>query len=115
MSRKLSLYVAVSILLLSSIAPAQIDPGNHDIFQNRIKVGEIYVPPHAPGQLLYVEHWVLFPGYVYPGPENMQKLQIRPAPLRYSNEAEFFRNVPWGRGYRYVHVTAYDTNMLPGR
>jgi hypothetical protein len=54
-------------LALALPAEAQIDPGNFDILQNGRKVGEIFVPARAAGQINYVEHWVLFSGLRLPG------------------------------------------------
>ena len=108
-------------------ARAQLDPtggkaGTYDIVQDSRVVGTIFVPawhdPNAglPDNARYVEHWVLFPGYVYPSPANGKAITIRPAAeQRYASEADFFARVPWGAGSRYVRVDATDGTTLPGR
>jgi hypothetical protein len=72
--------------------------------------------PTLPDSAQYVEHWVLFAGYTYPSPLNGKAITVRPAAeQRAMSEAEFFAQVPWGPGFRYVRVDAADTTKLPGR
>lgn len=108
--------VVATVLHLAQPADAQLDPGNFDLIQRGTKVGEVYVPPREPGQTTYIEHWVLFPNYTYPSPVSRQGLRLvalrRP---RYTSEEDFFRNVPWGEGYRYVQITANESTSLPVR
>jgi hypothetical protein len=110
-----SLLVVITVLTLTLPAFAQLDPGNFDIIQNRKKVGEIFVPQREVGQMNYVEHWVLFPGYVYPNSDLSLNTKIKAGRQRYVRETEFFACVPWGPGYRYVRIDATDTEILPGR
>jgi hypothetical protein len=94
----------------------QLTPDIHDIFQRGRLVGIIYVPRREEGAVHYVEHWVLFDTYVYPGKD--PHLQTTIALSRYRNyetAEEFFAKVPWGPGYRYVQVDSTDTDVLPGR
>src|SRR5438094_9435119 len=82
------LFAAVTAVLvalaIASRAGAQIDPGNFDIVQGGAKVGEIFVPARTPGAREYVEHWVLFQTYVYPGPNAVVTTELRPAPARHT-------------------------------
>jgi hypothetical protein len=78
-------------------------------------VGEIHVPGKA-SQSLYIEHWILYPNYVYPNAHNGIRTDILPdINLSYASEADFFAHAPFGPGYRYVRVTSDDTDLLPGR
>jgi hypothetical protein len=43
-------------LVASLPAQAQLDPGNFDLYQNGMKVGEVYVPSHL-STSSYVEHY----------------------------------------------------------
>ena len=106
----------VACLGAFTIVSAQIDPFSYELVQNGVQVGIIYVPDRAPGTMLYAEHWILFPNYVYPGARNHIVTEIVPAERQfYTSEADFFRRAPWGTGFRYVHVASTDTTMLPGR
>src|SRR6266542_102259 len=74
------------VLVCTRPAQAQLDAGNrsYDIFQQGVKVGEIFVvafrtagppdagPPDAgpPDRSLSLEHWVLGPNYVNPSEFN---------------------------------------------
>ena len=107
---------AIFVLALSATAAAaQLDPGTHDVFQEGRKVAEIFVPGREPGATFYVEHWVLFDGYVYPSPQLTVVTTIRASRLRYASEEDFFARVAWGPGSRYIRVESFDTNQLPGR
>lgn len=95
---------------------AQLDPGTSvGIFQNGIKTGEIYVPYYTPQSINYIEHWVLFNNYVYPGKDPSLMTTLQMARRGYENEADFFARVPWGSGFRYVRVYCTDTDQMPGR
>ena len=117
-SRKRLLCAALCALFALAFplpAAAQLDPGNHDVFQDGRKVGEIYVPAREPGATHYVEHWVLFSDYVYPNRQLSVVTTIKASRTHYGSEAEFFARVAWGPGFRYVRVESYDTDQLPGR
>lgn len=108
------------LLVIVAVCSAQLDPhgpnlgASFDLYEAGNKVGEIYVPGREPGVSHYLEHWVLFPNYVYPGPRNLTTLQIIPkATSPYMDEADFFRRVAFGRGSRYVRVTADEFTQLP--
>jgi hypothetical protein len=101
--------------LTMSLAFAQLDPGDCRIYQNGVQVGEIYVPGWS-SQSLYVEHWILYPNYVYPNARNGIKTEIiRDTNASYTSETDFFARAPFGPGYRYVRVTSNDTDRMPGR
>lgn len=114
------LVAAAVIAAFLAFAPrrvhAQLDAGNNVllIYQSGQVAGMIYVPLGVGTRELYLEHWVLFPNYVYPSGERPTRTDIVPDPrVSYENEAAFFRAVPWGPGFRYVKVTAHDTTQLP--
>ncbi|PWT88485.1 MAG: hypothetical protein C5B54_10610 [Acidobacteria bacterium] len=110
-----SLLILITVLTLTLPAFAQLDPGNFVIVQNRRIVGEIFVPEREPGQTNYVEHWVLFPDYIYPASGVSLDTKIKLSRKTYTSEADFFARVPWGPGFRYVRIDATDTDVLPGR
>jgi hypothetical protein len=111
--------VALTITRASAIpASAQLDPGaGYDLFQNGIRVGEVYVPERDPRATQYVEHWVLYNSYVYPSKDTPElKTEIRLAQKSsYESEADFFARVPFGPGFRYVRADCTDIDRLPGR
>src|SRR5512143_470418 len=43
----------------------------------------------------YVEHWVLYPDYVYPGARNRVKTELVPAVKQYRDLDDFFARVPF--------------------
>ena len=114
MRRAAVLLGTVLALLVASPAQAQLDPGNFDLYQNGAKVGEVYVPSRL-STSSYVEHWVLFRGYVHPGPDAPGQTTIVPVRARYTNEADFFARVPWGEGFHYARVSTTESDTLPGR
>jgi hypothetical protein len=110
-----SLLIGITVFTLALPAFAQLDPGNFDIIQNGKTVGEIFVPQRKPGQIKYVEHWVLFRDYVYPGSNRSLNTSIKASRQRHVSETDFFTRVPWGPGYRYVRIDVTDTQILQGR
>jgi hypothetical protein len=117
--RQIFKQIGAAVLLIAclnlSVAFAQLDPGMCGIYQNGAQVGEIYVPGRS-SQSLYVEHWILYPNYVYPNARNGIKTEIIPETNNsYTSEADFLTRAPFGPGYRYVRVTSNDTERLPGR
>jgi hypothetical protein len=61
----------------------------------------------------YVEHWVLYPDYVYPSARNRVATQILPGIKRYAGLEDFFARVPFEKGARYVKVICEDGTVLP--
>ena len=114
-ARLLAVFCAVCALMLALPASAQLDPGNFEIFQNGRIVGEIFVPARTSGQTKYVEHWVLFSEYKYPGGKLSAQIVIKSSPRSYPSLEDFLARVPWGSGYRYVRIEATDTDKLPNR
>src|SRR5262245_33808134 len=82
-------------------APVQFPIDAFGLFKKEVPVADIYSPGKDIKATQYVEHWVLYDGYVYPG-NNQPGLTttIKAAPLSgYKSEADFFANAPWGPGY----------------
>ena len=108
------------IALLGFVRPfsarveAQLDPGNFDLYQDGLKVGEIFVPFRDRTDQNYVEHWVLFSQYENPR-ENSGNTVISPAGQRYESAQDFFQRVPFGPGSRYVRIRANESLNLPAR
>jgi hypothetical protein len=108
----------LAILAAVSLRPAkaQLDIGNRIyLTENGARVGEVYVPERAAGQIEYVEEWVLFPNYRYPGPSFMGMLNIIPSATErpYSSQEDFLQNVPFPKGSKYVRVSAQEFTALP--
>ena len=117
---KVALPALVFAILLGTVKPpaakAQIGPDvKVYLYENGVRVGEIYVPDRAADQSQYLEHWVLYPNYMYPGPKFIGALEIVPSPTEppYASEQDFFRRVPFGPGYKYIRVTAQESTSLP--
>ena len=117
-NRTLIAGAVVMVLTVAGTALAQLDPGiKFHLFENGIPVGEVYVPERAPSATSYVEHWVLYPGYRYPGPNFVGELLVAPIPSvrPYASDAEFFRRAPFPEGSTYIEVRADEYDVLPGR
>jgi hypothetical protein len=102
--------------LMPHAAKAQVNPGlRYYLYENGIRAGEIYFPDRAPSQTNYVEDWVLYPNYLYPGPQFIGPLQIVPTPSEapYASESDFFQKVPFEKGSKYIRVTAEEHTSLP--
>lgn len=120
---KLILAVLALLGVLASLGLAQLDPDIRSLFlyENGIRVGEIYVPDRAEGATHYLEHWVLYRNYVYPGPNFIGELLISPLAGGtseenvYRNEADFFRRAAFPIGSKYVKVTVDEFTSIPGR
>jgi hypothetical protein len=78
-----------------------------------VLVGQIYRADTS--TTTYLEHWVLYPGYVYPSEANGMKVVIRPGLAAYRDTVDFLSRVPWAPGSRYVRVDCADGTTLPGR
>jgi hypothetical protein len=95
-------------------AEAQLDPGNFELYQDGVRVGEIFVPVRDRRARNYAEHWVLLPGYENPAPGG-RTTEIRPVESRYQSLRDFFARVPFPDGSRYVVIGAHESARLPGR
>ena len=105
-----------ALMIHPPTAKAQLDPGGRIyLYENGVRVGEVYVPNRAPGQTQYIEDWVLYPNYLYPGPRFIGALQIVPAPTEqpYASEQDFFQKVPFTTGSKYIRVLARESSYLP--
>lgn len=79
--------------------PLQFPIDEFGIFQKETRVGEIYSPGTDIKATQYVEHWVLYDGYIYPGKNHLGlTTTIKASPeSAYKSEADFFASVPGGR------------------
>lgn len=96
-------------LFIGGRGRAQIlhDPdSSYGIYQNEELVGEIMRVDDDPNE--YVEHWVLYPEYVYG-----EELTIVPSQTYYGSLDGFFDRVPWAAGSRYVRTECFDGTSLP--
>jgi hypothetical protein len=108
-----ALIAAPIVAGLTLASRAQLDPGSFEIRQKRRTVGEIFVPARAPGATRYVEHWVLFPEYAYPAPDDPTATRIGVSRRAYASDQDFFARVPWGPGFRYVTIDVAESSTLP--
>lgn len=121
---RIAMLVAVGGIAFGALATqsrsarAQIDPyrASYGVYETTpegetVLRGEIYREMRDPTR--YDEHWVLYPGYVYPSATNGVTLTIRPGLREYRSTNDFFARVPFGRGSRYVHVANLDTYERP--
>lgn len=112
-------FLAVLSILLVSLciltpAFAQLDYDTYDIYQNGNIVGVIYVPQRGPDPSVYAEYWVMSNRYVYPSERNPITTQIVPTSgYHYTSLTDFLAKVPWGDGFHYVTVVAFDRTSLP--
>lgn len=113
----LLLAVALCCLMLATapVARAQIDGGarSYGLYENGVLVGELYREDTDPSR--YTEHWVLYPGYVYPSERNGLALLIRPSLTYYRSLTDFYARVPFPAGSRYIMSSNVDGTALPGR
>jgi hypothetical protein len=111
--RKAALLCAVVLLLTGVRSPsAQLDPSTRIyLYEEGVRVGEVYVPPREEHQTTYEEHWVLYAKYRYPGPNYLRSLVIKAEPTEfpYRDADDFFRRVPFGPHFTYIHITATES------
>jgi hypothetical protein len=105
--------LAVAITVTTSLqAQFPIDARSaFGIYQDGVLVGELMRVDEDPEK--YVEHWVLYPDYVYPSERNGVVTEIVPGAIPYDGLDDFFRNVPFEEGSRYVEATCADGTHLP--
>lgn len=102
-------------LVVKQEASAQVPPYKDSlgIYQRGKLVGEVY--REGGSETNYVEHWVLYPGYVYPSPANKASFELRPGQAEYKDAATFLAKVPFEKGSRYVKTSCEDGTSIPGR
>jgi hypothetical protein len=111
--------LAVLCVLLASLcfcipAFAQLDYDTYDIYQGGNIVGVIYVPARGADTTVYTEYWVMSNRYVYPSEKMPVTTQIVPSTgYHYTSLTDFLAKVPWGDGFHYVTVVAFDRMTLP--
>lgn len=104
----------VSLCFLTTSAFAQLDYDTYDIVQGGVIVGVIYVPQRGADTSVYSEYWVMSNHYVYPSQTNPVVTSIVQATgYHYTSLTDFLTKVPWGDGFHFVTVTAYDRTTLP--
>ena len=106
----------VLLAALSFITPAfaQLDYDTFDIYQGGNIVGVIYVPQRGPDTSVYAEYWVMSNKYVYPSEKNPVETNIvSSSGYHYTSLTDFLTKVPFGDGFHYVTVVAFDRTSLP--
>jgi hypothetical protein len=97
-------------------ARAQLDPTGgfvFDLYENGERVGQVYREGENPNE--YVEHWVMFPRYVYPSSVNGVRLLVVPGADQYRSAGDFLARVPFEQGSRYARAAIFDAERIPGR
>lgn len=115
-ARRRSVLLCVLLAALSVCTPlmAQLDYDTYDIFQNGANVGVIYVPVRGADPSVYAEYWIMSDRYQYPSERNHVTTEIRHSTgYHYTSLADFLDKAPWGDGYHYVVVTAFDRMTKP--
>ena len=115
-TKRIFAMLCVLAIGLSILTPAfaQLDYDTYDIYQNGNVVGVIYVPVRGVDTSVYNEYWVMSNRYQYPSEKNPVTTQIVPAAgYHYTSLTDFLTKAPWGDGYHYVTVTAYERTSLP--
>lgn len=112
--------LAVSSMAGERIARAQLEPDlqSFGIYEPTLSGpyvlrGEIFRV--GTDSATYTEHWVLYPGYVYPSAQNGVHVEIVPGLHAYSSERDFLSRVSFPTGSRYVKAACADGTRLPGR
>ena len=102
-------------LVVQQKASAQVPPYDQSlgVYQQGVLVGQVYREGGSPTE--YVEHWVLYPGYVYPSPKNKATVELRPGEAQYNDAKTFLAKVPFEKGSRYVKTSCADGTSIPGR
>jgi hypothetical protein len=70
--------------------------------------------PLRPHPEEYTEHWVLYPGYVYPSAANGVTVEIRPGQHAYEGLGDFFARVPSPRARATFRPSAPTARRCPG-
>ena len=107
-----------ALLVIAVGAFGQLDPGmkgdTFGLYESGNKVGEVFIPYPAAGASRSVEHWVMFPNYVYPSPKSLATLDIVPQSTNaYRDENDFFARAPFEKGAKYARVDAEEYDYLP--
>ena len=115
-ARRKFAVLCVLLAALSICTPvfAQLDYDTYDIFQNGSIVGVIYVPERGADPSVYAEYWIMSDRYQYPSEKNPINTEIRPSTgYHYTSLADFLTKAPWGDGFHYVTVEAFDRTTRP--
>jgi hypothetical protein len=108
------LCVLLAFLSISTQVFAQLDYDTYDIYQNGVDVGVIYVPARGADPSVYSEYWIMSGHYVYPSETNQVATEIRHSDrYHFTSLADLLANAPWGEGFHYVTVTAFDRTTRP--
>jgi hypothetical protein len=108
---------ALAITIFTGVLPGQvpIDP-DLVLVESGNTMGIAYRGPGPEDASQYTEHWILFPGYVYPGPSTLATLELTPGAGQYfESEADFFARAPFPAGSKYVRAYCEEFTELPGR
>jgi hypothetical protein len=107
--------IAGSAVVFAMLLAAQVPVDTQiTLYEAGNEVGQVYRGPGDANARFYVEHWVLYPTYVYPGPRTLAVLELAPqAVTAFESEQDFFRNAHFPKGSKYMRVTAEEFNELP--
>jgi hypothetical protein len=109
--------VVLAVTIFTGVVFGQI-PVNPDLVlvESGNKMGIAYRGPGPEDATQYVEHWILFPGYAYPGTDTLATLELTPGAGQYfESESDFFTRAPFPAGSKYVRAYCEEFTKLPGR
>ncbi len=108
----LAACLSLILLLSPSISRAQMEVGVMGVYQNGKEVGRIYVPPRNAKDNTYVEHWVLYPGYLYPGKKRPGfETLIVPLHESFSSLSAFKNSLVLEPGSRIIEVLSHESKI----
>lgn len=108
--------LATAAFVTPRSANAQLDYNEErafDLYEDGQLVGQVFREGSNPTE--YVEHWVMFPRYIYPSPVNGVQLVVVPGKSHYRGAADFLARVPFEPGSRYARAAIFDAERIPGR
>jgi hypothetical protein len=110
--KKFSFILALFLfgLMINQSVNAQLKPGSAYVLDKQGNiVGMVYIPEKKDLKN-YVEHWILFPDYVYPGDKNFDAtLTVElTRDFKYDNLADFIDDNFCEKGCRYIEVKSVE-------